>query len=320
MRVCLCRTGLGAVALKFIWILLSLIGLATSVTRAQTADDGAIAGSVVDPGGASVIGALVEIRNSATGLHSRVVTDVSGHFFALRLSPGEYELIVASPGFVPTTTRHIVVEVGAVTTVPVHLRLAGESATISVTDRDESSPTLESTSSALSTVIGAVEVDLLPMNSPRWQSFALLTPAANPSSEDDGLLSFRGLPVTQNSTSIDGANDDQSYNATPRGVDTETIEEGSDERERGSNDVGMGAGSRRHSGTAYTFSQLAVREFRISTQNETALYGQGGEASSPRSQRAERTICTVQPSTPRAIAHGQPRIHSRSRPGTTTAR
>ncbi len=101
------------------------------------------------------------------------------------------------------------------------------------------------------------------MNGRRWQTFALLTPTANPDPEEGNLLSFRGLSPTQNSTRIDGADDDQSFGAVPRGTASIIDETGANRN----------AGSRRHSGAAYTFSQTAVHEFRVSGQNYSALYG-----------------------------------------------
>jgi len=38
------------------------------------------------------------------------------------------------------------------------------------------------------------EIERLPVNGRRWQTFALLTPTANSDPEDGNLLSFRGLP------------------------------------------------------------------------------------------------------------------------------
>ncbi len=68
---------------------------------------------------------------------------------------------------------------------------------------------------------------------------------------------------------------DQSFNAVPRGTASEVREEDSDEQQREPNGVGLNAGARRRSGMSYVFSQEAVREFRVSSQNETALYGHG---------------------------------------------
>jgi hypothetical protein len=117
------------------------------------------------------------------------------------------------------------------------------------------------------------------VNGRRWQTFALLMPTVNVDPEGDGLLSFRGVASTQNSSRIDGGDDDQSFGSVPRGTGIESGAEAEDAAEVGVTSrvtVGSssgGGGYGRHSGMAYTFSQEAVREFRVSGQNYSALYG-----------------------------------------------
>ena len=48
--------------------------------------------------------------------------------------------------------------------------------------------------------------------------FALLGPVVNEDATGEDLLSFRGLPATQNSTTVDGASEDRSFSAVPRGA------------------------------------------------------------------------------------------------------
>ena len=87
------------------------------------------------------------------------------------------------------------------------------------------------------------------------------------------------MASTQNSSRIDGGDDDQSFGSVPRGTGIESGAEVEDAAEVGvSNRVTVGSaagggGYGRHSGMAYTFSQEAVREFRVSGQNYSALYG-----------------------------------------------
>ena len=117
------------------------------------------------------------------------------------------------------------------------------------------------------------------MNGRRWQTFALLMPGVNVDPEGDGSLSFRGVASTQNSSRIDGGDDDQSFGSVPRGTGTESgaeIEDAAEVGVSGRVSVGSAAGGGgygRHSGMVYTFSQEAVREFRVSGQNYSALYG-----------------------------------------------
>ncbi|WP_348269280.1 TonB-dependent receptor [Edaphobacter sp. DSM 109919] len=230
-------------------MLLLCCGLAAA--RGQTAVDGAVHGVVVDASGAAVRGARVQVEESATGFVVRVVSDKGGEFLVARVPVGIYRVVVEAAGFERLVLSGVVVETGAVTGVDARLRVAGVATAVTVTAAAEVS---EPESAAAGSTVTAGEIERLPVNGRRWQTFALLTPEVNPDAA--GLLSFRGLAVTQNSTVVDGAEDDQSFGAVPRGTG-------------GEGNGGYG----RLGGAAYTFSQEAVREFRVSGQNYSAVYG-----------------------------------------------
>jgi len=148
-----------------------------------------------------------------------------------------------------------VVETGSVTGVTARLRVAGVATAVTVTAGAEAS---EPEAAAAGSTVTAGEIEQLPVKARRWQTFALLTPEVNPDAA--GLLSFRGQAVTENSTVVDGVDDDQSFGAVPRGTGAESGRV-------------SGGGYGRQRGAAYTFSQEAVREFRVSGQNYSAVYG-----------------------------------------------
>ncbi len=274
-----------AVIKKFLWACLFWCCLAATVpplAAAQTAVDGTITGFVVDVNGAAIVGATIEIQNTANGIKTRATTEAKGEFTLLHLPAGEYQLSVKYALVTRLTLQPVTVEVGAVTSVDAHLRIGPVTTSIDVTA--EPDPTVSVTvddlsSAAIASVITRDEIDGLPVNGRRWQTFAQLTPGVNDDPEGDGLLSFRGLASTQNSTRIDGGDDDQSFASVPRGTGIESGAEAEDAAETGTparvhvSDASGGGGYGRHSGMAYTFSQEAVREFRVSSQNYSALYG-----------------------------------------------
>lgn len=237
-------------------MMMALIAVAGGAhAQAQTAVDGAIRGVVVDAGGAVVAGASVAVEDGATGVVTRTATDRRGEFLVARVLPGAYRVTVTAAGFERFLVTQVVIEVGGVTTVDARLRVAGTATSVTVRSGELAS---EEPGAVASTITSA-EIERLPVNGRRWQTFALLTPTVNPDAV--GLLSFRGLAVTQNSTVVDGVDDDQSFGAAPRGTTRE------------SGNRSFGDGYRRRGGAAYTFSQEAVREFRVSGQNYSALYG-----------------------------------------------
>jgi hypothetical protein len=238
--------------------------------------DGVVRGSVADPSGAVLSGISVRISNPSTGFFVQAVTGHDGSFLFARVPAGEYSVVSGAPGFAVYEVNHVVVNLGGVSVVAIRLGIAGAAASVAVNAQDEGfAARLDASSPATSTVVVQGDLQQLPLAGRRWQNFALLAPTVSSGDSEDNLLSFRGLAVTQNSTSIDGTSNDQSFDAVPRGTSSEAHEEDSDEQQRESNGVGLNAGARRRSGASYIFSQEAVREFRISSQNETALYGHG---------------------------------------------
>ena len=285
MSFCLGRAKPGAVARKIVRACLlwwCVAATADTCAWGQTAVDGAISGFVIDASGAALVGAVVQVQNVADGTMTRVTTENKGEFLVAHLPAGEYRVEVEYALFAALTLQPVVVEVGGVTSVEARMRVGG--VTTSVTVKADSVPPTavsvdELSSAALESVVTPDEIERLPVNGRRWQTFALLMPTVNSDPEGDGLLSFRGMASTQNSSRIDGGDDDQSFGSVPRGTGIESGAEAEDAAEVGVTSritVGSasgGGGYGRHSGMAYTFSQEAVREFRVSGQNYSALYG-----------------------------------------------
>ncbi len=62
-------------------------------------DTSSLAGTVRDPDGGAIPGAVVDLRSHTTGAHRETVTDERGHYAFVLLAPGAYELTVQIPGF-----------------------------------------------------------------------------------------------------------------------------------------------------------------------------------------------------------------------------
>jgi Carboxypeptidase regulatory-like domain/TonB dependent receptor len=258
----------------------SAVATIHACAHAQTAVTGAIAGFVVDTSGAALAGATIEVHNTADGSIRRTTTLIKGEFLLPNLPAGDYTVTIDYALFARLTLAPVEVEVGDTTSVEARLRLGTVSTNVNVTAEPAVAVNVgEASSAATGSVITSGEIDLLPANGQRWQTFTLLTPTANPDSQSEDLLSFRGIAATQNSTSVDGADDDQSFASVPRGSGIESGAELEDAAETGASNhtpissASGGGGYGRHSGMAYTFTKEAVREFRVSSQNYSALYG-----------------------------------------------
>src|SRR6202171_4447695 len=88
-------------------LVISAFALGSLRMHGQTANTGAIAGSVNDPSGALVARAAVVIRSQATGEEREVTTDAQGNFSVPFLTPDNYDLTVRAPEFEPLVLKSV---------------------------------------------------------------------------------------------------------------------------------------------------------------------------------------------------------------------
>ena len=233
---------------------------------AQTTTDGAIGGQVLNAEGAPVAGALVAARELDTGLVLRGLSGTRGEFLVVRLPVGEYAVTVEAAGAVLTLPDPVEVGLGEVTEIAARMGtpVAGQ---------------LSSTGGAKD--LRAADMDALPVDGGTWRSLALIVPGANgvaTTDDDASAVSFGGIAANQASTRIDGVSGDESFAGTPAGTGVEEDgDAGADTVYDRAAGVGSGSGSvadgGRRAGSAYAFSQSAVREFRVQGQGDAATYG-----------------------------------------------
>src|ERR1700739_2422749 len=77
----------------------------------QTANTGAIAGSVNDPSGRLVRAAALVVRSQATQEERDLSTDAEGNFSVPFLAPGKYDLTVRAPGFESFVLKRVQVQI-----------------------------------------------------------------------------------------------------------------------------------------------------------------------------------------------------------------
>jgi len=107
-----------------IWRWIVVVSLAAAALMGQTT--GALEGTVHDPSGAVVPGALVRILETGTAAERPAETDSTGRFLAPQLAPGTYDVVVSHTGFRDEVQKAIRVEAGSTARVGFRLEL-GES-------------------------------------------------------------------------------------------------------------------------------------------------------------------------------------------------
>ena len=220
----------------------AILWAASIPMAAQSTSQGAIDGTVFDPGGAAIAKAALTIHNVASNAQINLTTDERGSFHAPLLEPGTYSVTVAAVGFEGSRLENVMVQVGAVTSLRPHLVPGLESSTVEVT---ETASIMNFESPDFSTILSSRALQGIPVNNRRWSSLALMTPGVIADTSGFGLVSVRGVSALMNNVEIDGADDNQAYYSEERGRTRE----------------------------AYSTSASAVREFAVNTGVYAAEYG-----------------------------------------------
>src|SRR6516165_8084803 len=105
--------------------------LAAGILVWGQAATGTITGVVVDPGGAVVGNAAIEVKNTDTGIVYPTVSTATGNYTVTQLPPGPYSLSVTVAGF--KIYNRTGLNLPAATTLPVTVKLEVGAASESIT-------------------------------------------------------------------------------------------------------------------------------------------------------------------------------------------
>src|ERR1700682_1336879 len=75
---------------------------------------GSISGTIKDPSGAVIPGAIVTVTNTAMGIARKVTADSKGDYAFGTLAVGRYDLEVVADGFRPYTRSGLIINVDSV--------------------------------------------------------------------------------------------------------------------------------------------------------------------------------------------------------------
>src|ERR1700731_4858311 len=210
-----------------------------------------VRGTIVDPSGKAVAGAVVVLANSESKIERTTTTEEQGEYQFLLVPPGTYRLSVTAPGFRRYEQTDLQLLVNTPTTANVQLTIGGASETVTVSSE---APALNLVDASIGNSFGEVQVRELPLEGRNVPD--LLTLQAG--------VTYTGNRIgdkdqeTRNGA-VKGARSDQS-NVTLDGADV--------------ND--------QSNGYAFTsvlpVTQDSVEEFRVTTTNYGADQGQGSGA------------------------------------------
>ncbi len=170
-------------------------------------DAGAITGTVQDSTGAVVPNAQITLLNIDQGITLETKSNSSGGYTFSPVRIGHYQISVTAQGFATTTQKNITVQVAQVLQVNVQLKLGQATETVEV---NTAPPLLQTEEASVGQVIGAQEVNNLPLNGRNFTFLAQLgagmqTPQADTrGNAASGAFSANGLRPAQNNYLLDG--------------------------------------------------------------------------------------------------------------------
>jgi len=165
-------------------------------------DRSSLNGTVTDPNGARVPGALVTALQSSTGLTRKTETSSQGAYALDGLPIGQYNVIFTKAGFSELRVQQVDQSVGQARTlnVQLHVSAVGEQTTVS-----EPLVHLDTTSAAVGAPIEQAQLRELPLNGRNWSSLTALSPGAiDNGPSDQRTIRFAGHGLDDNDFLFDG--------------------------------------------------------------------------------------------------------------------
>src|SRR6516162_8923240 len=128
-----------------------------------TATQGTVTVMVLDPSGAVIGDAQLELRDAATNDVRKAVTPAAGSYTFVNLPFGLYSLTVSKQGFQKLVQERVVVQAGRVTDVRAAMKVGTSDVVLEV--NGEAAPLIDTTSNAIGATIDLRQIEDLPLQS-----------------------------------------------------------------------------------------------------------------------------------------------------------
>ena len=179
----------------------TLLVLALPASSQTQITTGVIQGTVADPTGAVVPGALVEVRNTGTNFVRSLMTGADGRFVALQLPPGPYRVKVTLAGFATHVQEDVNLTVGQSITINPVLKVSGTAETVTVSG----SSFVDVTRTEVSNTLNERTISSTPILGRKFEDLLTLTPGVSVVQGPDGdEITFNGQRGMYNNISLDG--------------------------------------------------------------------------------------------------------------------
>jgi outer membrane receptor protein involved in Fe transport len=161
-------------------VLLAVAMVCTGLISLKRADAqaaaAAISGSITDTSGGAISGAIIQIRNTGTGLTRETTSDPQGRYNVPDLAIGAYELRASKTGFQTLVRAGVTLTVGSRPVIDFQLAIGQTSETVNV---EATVSQVETNTSAVSSLVNQTQMRELPLNGRDFEQLILLAPGVS---------------------------------------------------------------------------------------------------------------------------------------------
>ncbi len=176
------RTGHGRKVVILLCLCLSALFLHLPLAHGQ-AVTGSISGTVTDPSGGVIAGAMVEVKDVGTGATQTTVTGDQGRFNVPDLNVSTYDVTASKSGFQTVIHKGVTITVGGQPVVDFTLPVGQSQTTVTV---ESTTSQVETESTAISSLVNQTQMRDLPLNGRNFEQLITLAPGVTPTGPAPG--------------------------------------------------------------------------------------------------------------------------------------
>jgi hypothetical protein len=184
----------------FVYLLLTAAASTSGFSQSTTL----LRGTITDPQGGLIAGAVVTLSNAGTGFNRSLTTDQRGEYQFVQLAPGTYKIDVEMMGFAKLTRTDVQLLVNTPTTLDLHMELGKTTETVNVAAEASAINTVDA---SVGNAFSELQVRELPLETRNVVQLLSLQPGVTTNGE------VLGARRDQNNITLDGVDVNDNQNA-----------------------------------------------------------------------------------------------------------
>ena len=199
------------------WVLVLVVTMQSVTGHAQ--GDGRFTGTVLDPSGSTIAGAIVLVKNERTGEERTTTTNAQGRYAVPNLRPSSYTIRVTFGQFQPLEYTNLTLAAAQEFALDLELHPAGVTETVTVVAQ---SSAIDLSSARIGVNVGEREVAELPVNGRQMSQLMLQAPGSqNAGTGTWNDVRFSGRANQQNVIKFDGVEGSAIIDSSPGNINGE---------------------------------------------------------------------------------------------------